>query len=60
MKTITLTEAKSHFDEIAGNLNNTGDVVTISRRGVPAVVLMGFDEYERILEKIKRLSEAYK
>lgn len=60
MKIIPLTEAKSRFYEIAGDLNNAGETVTISRRGVPAAVLMGSEKYELITEEIKRLSKTYR
>ncbi len=57
MKTVPLSEAKAKFHEIAGNLANTGKTITITRRGVPVVVLMGLNEYKGILEEIERLSK---
>lgn len=60
MKIIPLTEAKARFYEIAGDLIKTGETVTISRRGAPAAVLVGFEKYKQITEEIKRLSETYR
>ena len=49
-KTITATEAKSHFGSIASWVVAAHDAVMVERHGHPKVVIIAFEAYQRILE----------
>ena len=42
-----LQEAKAHFSEVVENAL-AGDVQVVTRRGRPAVVIIPYEEYERL------------
>ena len=56
-RTISLSEAKAKLSELVKNVTETRDVLTISKGGIPAGVLMSVDEYESLLETLEILSD---
>ncbi len=56
-KTIPLSEAKAHLSEIIKDVSETQEIVTISKGGVPATVMMSVEEYESLIETLEILSD---
>jgi len=56
-RTIPLSVAKAHLSEIVRDVSETHEVVTISKGGVPATVMMSADEYESLIETLEILSD---
>ena len=56
-KTIPLSEAKAHLSEIIKDVSEMDDIVTISKGGVPATVMMSVYEYESLIETLEILSD---
>jgi prevent-host-death family protein len=53
-----LTEARNRLSEIVEDVTSTGTEFVISRHGRPAAVVLGYDEYEALLETLNVLSDA--
>lgn len=53
-----LTEARNRLSEIVEDVTSTGSEFVISRHGRPAVVVIGYAEYESLLETLNILSDA--
>jgi prevent-host-death family protein len=51
------TTVKRRFLELLGQLGGERSVVTITRNGVPAGVLMSVEEYEALLETVEILAD---
>ena len=56
-RTIPLSEAKAKLSELVKDVSETHEVITISKGGVPASVLMSVDEYESLVETLEILSD---
>lgn len=56
-KTIPLSEAKAHLSEIIKDVSETQEIITISKGGVPATVMMSVEEYESLIETLEILSD---
>ncbi|HEY3347323.1 MAG TPA: type II toxin-antitoxin system Phd/YefM family antitoxin [Nitrospirota bacterium] len=56
-RTIPLSEAKAHLSELVKDVHETHEIITISKGGVPATVLMSVDEYESLIETLEILSD---
>ena len=52
-----LTEARSRLSEIVDEVASTGSTVEISRHGRPVAVVMGYEEYESLLETLNILAD---
>ena len=53
-----LTEARNRLSEIVEDVTSTGSEFVISRHGRPAAVVIGYEEYEALLETLNILSDA--
>ena len=53
-----LTEARNRLSEIVEDVTSTGSEFVISRHGRPAAVVLGYEEYEALLETLNILSDA--
>ena len=53
-----LTEARNRLSEIVEDVTSTGSEFVISRHGRPAAVVIGYEEYEALLETLNVLSDA--
>ena len=52
-----LTEARSRLSEIVDEVASTGSTIEISRHGRPVAVVMGYDEYESLIETLNILAD---
>ena len=52
-----LTEARNRLSEIVEDVTSTGSEFVISRHGRPAAVVLGYEEYEALLETLNILSD---
>ena len=52
-----LTEARSRLSEIVDDVSSTGSEVVISRHGRPVAVVLGYDEYESLVETLNILAD---
>ena len=52
-----LTEARSRLSEIVDEVASTGSTVEISRHGRPVAVVMGYEEYESLVETLNILAD---
>lgn len=57
MTTVPLSEAKDTLSALVEAAQNTHDVVTITRHGRPAAVLMSADDLESLRETVFWLSQ---
>jgi len=53
-----LTEARDRLSEIVDEVSSTGSDLIITKHGRPAAAVMGYDEYESLLETLNILSDA--
>lgn len=51
-ETIAIADARARLSAIADEVSRTHDVVTITRNGEPAIVLLAAEDYESILETL--------
>jgi antitoxin YefM len=56
MKTVPLSEAKDHLSGLVEEAETTHEIVTITKHGRPAVVLMAADDLESLHETVFWLS----
>lgn len=56
-RTIALSEAKARLSEIMKEVGETQDIVTITKGGLPAGVLISAQEYESLIESLEILSD---
>ncbi len=56
MRTVTVTEAKAHLNELVEDAATTHEQVVITRHGRPAVVLVAADDLESMKETVYWLS----
>ena len=52
-----LTFVRQHFSEIVEEVVSTGSEMVISRHGRQDAVILGFDEYEALIETLNVLSD---
>lgn len=52
-----LTEARNRLSEIVEDVTSTGSEFVISRHGRPAAVVLGYEDYEALLETLNILSD---
>jgi len=53
-----LTEVRDRLSEFIDDVADTGSDLVVTRHGRPAAVLLGFDEYESLIETLNILSDA--
>ncbi len=53
MLTVNLTDARARLSDLADEVTGTHEHVTITRNGVPAMVLLSADEYEGLVETLE-------
>lgn len=52
-----LTEARNRLSEIVDEVTSTGSEVVISRHGRPVVVVVGYEEFESLVETLNILAD---
>ena len=52
-----LTEVRDKLSEIVEEVSSTGSDLVITKRGKPAAVMVGYDEYEALIETLNILSD---
>lgn len=52
-----LTEARDRLSEIVDQVAASSDVFTITKHGRPLAVILGFEEYESLIETLNILSD---
>ena len=52
-----LTEARNRLSEIVDDVRSTGSEFVITKHGRPSAVVLGYDEYESLLETLNILSD---
>ncbi len=52
-----LTEARNRLSEIVDDVVATGSDFVITRHGRPSAVVVGYDEYESLIETLNILSD---
>jgi antitoxin YefM len=57
MTTVPLSEAKDRLSALVDQVEQTHDIVTVTRHGKPAAVLMSADDLESMRETIFWLSQ---
>jgi len=53
-----LTEARDRLSEIVDQVAVSSDVFTITKHGRPLAVVLGYDEYESLIETLNILGDA--
>jgi prevent-host-death family protein len=57
MSTSPLTEVRDNLSEIIESVASTGEEWVVTRHGRPVAVILGFDEYESLIETVNILSD---
>jgi len=57
MQTVNLTEARARLPAITEDVTRTHERYTVTRNGVPAVVVLSVDEYEGMVETLDILRD---
>ncbi len=52
-----LTEARNRLSEIVDEVTSTGSEVVISRHGRPVAVVIGYEEFESLVETLNILAD---
>lgn len=58
MDAASLTEARDRLSEIVEQVGTSADVFTITRHGRPMAVVLGYDEYESLIETLNVLADS--
>jgi len=58
VSTSSLTEARGNFSEILEHVATTGSEWTVTKHGRPVAVVLGYDEYESLIESLNILSDS--
>lgn len=53
-----LTEVRDNLREVVDKVVETGNEFIITRRGKPVAVVLGYDEYEALVESLNILSDS--
>ncbi|MDD9988218.1 MAG: type II toxin-antitoxin system Phd/YefM family antitoxin [Spirochaetaceae bacterium] len=54
---LPITEARARLTQIANDLVDSQDTVTVTNRGKPMVTLIGYEMYESIIESLEIMSD---
>lgn len=57
MKTLPLTEVKTHFPRLVKGVEEREDAILVTRNGYPSAVILNYDEFKRLKETIEVLSD---
>ncbi|OLE25316.1 MAG: hypothetical protein AUG49_11110 [Catenulispora sp. 13_1_20CM_3_70_7] len=57
MNTVPYTEARDKFREILDEVATTGTEYVVTRHGRPVAVVLGYDDYESLIETLNILSD---
>lgn len=57
-KTLPITQVKRDLLGLLKEVQKTEESIAITRKGIPAAVLMSIDEYEGLMETVEILSDA--
>jgi antitoxin YefM len=57
MNTAPLTEVRDKLREVVDTVVETGTEYVITRHGKPVAVVLGYDEYESLVESLNILSD---
>ncbi|MGH9271907.1 MAG: type II toxin-antitoxin system Phd/YefM family antitoxin [Ilumatobacteraceae bacterium] len=57
MSTSPLTEVRDNLSEIIENVASTGEEWVITKHGRPVAVILGYDEYESLIETVNVISD---
>ncbi|MGC4850339.1 type II toxin-antitoxin system Phd/YefM family antitoxin [Micromonospora sp. DT15] len=57
MNTAPLTEVRDNLREVVDTVVETGTEFIITRHGKPVAVVLGYDEYESLVETLNILSD---
>ena len=56
-RTITASEAKTHFFKILKGIRDREDEVVVTKDGQPAAILVSYREFEQLMETLELLSD---
>lgn len=51
------TKVRRHFTEILDNIGEAAEPLYITHRGEPRAVLVGYDQFERLIERLEDLDD---
>ena len=54
---LPITEARARLTQIANDLVDSQDTVTVTNRGKPMMILVGYEMYESIMESLEIMSD---
>ena len=54
---LPITEARARLTQIANDLVDSRDTVTVTNRGKPVMTLIGYETYESIMESLEIMSD---
>ncbi|MDE0220121.1 MAG: type II toxin-antitoxin system Phd/YefM family antitoxin [Spirochaetaceae bacterium] len=54
---LPITEARARLTQIANDLVDSQDTVTVTNRGKPMMTLIGYEMYESIMESLEIMSD---
>ena len=54
---LPITEARTKLTQIANDLVDSQDTVTVTNRGKPMMTLIGYEMYESIMESLEIMSD---
>lgn len=54
---LPITEARARLTQIANDLVDSQDTVTVTTRGKPMMTLIGYEMYESIMESLEIMSD---
>lgn len=57
MGSAPLTEVRERLSEIIDDVSSRGTEMTITKHGRPVAIILGFDEYESLIETLNILSD---
>lgn len=57
MNTLPLATVRDRLSSIVDDVTRTHDALTVTRNGIPAVVVMSVDDYESIMETMALLED---
>ena len=55
---VPVSEARARLTQLASELVDSQETVTITKRGRPVMTLIGYDLYESIMETLEIMSDA--
>jgi prevent-host-death family protein len=56
--TAAVSDVRERLSELVDEVSSTGSDVVITRHGRPSAVLLGYDDYESLIETVNVLSDA--